>query len=143
MLLDIFKINQLWEPVYPYLARHVKELYGHTYGKIVEVGPFCGVIYELYKEGIGDSYHIYSFPEGMEKFYIEELKKREIQDRIEASHQDPSLKDVPNNYADLVIFRGAFFFPFLFQFDLPAIHRIMKPQGVAFAGGGYGEYTPL
>jgi hypothetical protein len=49
---------------------------------------------------------------------------------------------VNENSADLLIFRGAFFFPSLFQVHWPAIHRVLKPNGVALVGGGFGKFTP-
>jgi hypothetical protein len=52
----IQQIDQLWDPIYPYLARHITELYGRRDGNIVEIGPFCGVIFFLLREKIGHSF---------------------------------------------------------------------------------------
>jgi hypothetical protein len=49
---------------------------------------------------------------------------------------------VDENSADLAIFRGAFFFPSLFQVNWAAIHRVLKPNGIALVGGGFGKFTP-
>jgi hypothetical protein len=54
----IRELNRLWEPVRPYLARQVRELYGRQDGSILEVGPFSGLTFELARRGIGDSFHI-------------------------------------------------------------------------------------
>ena len=43
---------------------------------------------------------------------------------------------------DLAIFRGAFFFPSLFEVNLPRIHQVLRPNGMAFIGGGFGKFTP-
>ena len=38
--LDIIKeIDRLWDPVYPYLAKQIHELYGRKDGNIMEIGP--------------------------------------------------------------------------------------------------------
>jgi hypothetical protein len=34
------EINRLWEPIRPYLARQIEELYGRRDGCILEIGPF-------------------------------------------------------------------------------------------------------
>lgn len=43
---------------------------------------------------------------------------------------------------DLVVFRGGLFFPSLFQVDYFGIHRVLRPNGLALIGGGFGKYTP-
>lgn len=43
----IKEIDRLWDPIYPYLARHIHELYGHQDGNILEIGPFCGLIVSI------------------------------------------------------------------------------------------------
>ncbi|MGD0235902.1 MAG: hypothetical protein ABSC55_15370, partial [Syntrophorhabdales bacterium] len=55
---------------------------------------------------------------------------------------DPSLSDIEEETVDLAIFRGAFFFPSLFNADLGAVYRVLKPGGLALVGGGFGKYTP-
>ena len=59
-----------------------------------------------------------------------------------SSKPDPHLKEIDDNSIDLLIFRGALFFPSLFTIDYRAIERVLKPSGTAFVGGGFGKYTP-
>ena len=61
---------------------------------------------------------------------------------IEVIETDPTLCDIQEGTVDLVIFRGAFFFPSLFDADLGAVYRVLKAGGLAFVGGGFGKYTP-
>ena len=68
--LDLIKeIDRLWDPVHPYLARHIHELYGRQDGNILEIGPFCGSIFTLLRQGIGSSFLIATFPPGMGDFF--------------------------------------------------------------------------
>ncbi len=53
----IMELNRLWEPVRPYLAQQVSELYGRHDGSVLEVGPFSGLALELARKGIGASFH--------------------------------------------------------------------------------------
>jgi hypothetical protein len=138
----IQEIDQLWDPIYPYLAQHIRELYGRRDGDVVEIGPFCGVIFSLVKEKIGHSFFIATFPEGMGDFFWQEVKRQELVEKIEVVETSPSLVALEEDRFDLVIFRGALFFPTLFQVDFSAIYRILKMGGTALLGGGFGKFTP-
>jgi len=141
--LDLIKeIDCLWDPVYPYLARHIHELYGRQDGDILEIGPFCGLIFTLLRQGIGSSLWIATFPPGMGDFFCEEARKQKAEDKIEVIESDPSLTGVDENRIDLAIFRGAFFFPSLFEVNFSAIFRVLRRDGIAFIGGGFGKFTP-
>ncbi len=138
----IQEIDQLWDPIYPYLAQHIHELYGRRDGGIVEIGPFCGVIFSLLKEKIGHSFFIAPFPEGMGNFFRQEGKRRKLAEKIEVMETDPSLVGLEEDRFDLAVFRGALFFPTLFQVDFSALYRIVKKGGMALLGGGFGKFTP-
>jgi hypothetical protein len=141
--LDLLQeIDQLWNPIYPYLARHLFELYGRRDGNIVEIGPFCGVIFSLLKERIGRSFMIAAFPEGMGDFFRQEVEKQNLVEGVEIMETDPSLVGLEEDHFDLAIFRGALFFPNLFQVNFSAIDRILKKEGMALLGGGFGKFTP-
>jgi len=141
--LDLIKeIHLLWEPVYPYLSRAVTEYYGRREGTLIEIGPFCGVIFELKKQGIGDSFVIAAFPRGLTNTFQEQARRHNPASPIDVIETNPGLDGVDENSADLIIFRGAFFFPSLFQVHWPAIHRVLKPNGIALVGGGFGKFTP-
>jgi hypothetical protein len=142
MSLELIKeINQLWGPVYPYLARHIKEVYGRLDGKVLEIGPFSGVIFSLLKERVGSRFAIASFPSGMGAFFLDQARK-EGAPVIDVIETDPSLSDIEEKTVDFAIFRGAFFFPSMFDADLGAVYRVLKAGGLAFVGGGFGKYTP-
>jgi hypothetical protein len=138
----IQEIDQLWDPIYPYLARYISELYGRREGDIVEIGPFCGVIFLLSKEKIGHSFRIATFPEGMGHFFRQEAEKQNLVERVKIIETTPSLVGLEEDRFDLAIFRGAFFFPSLFQVDFSALYRILKRGGIALLGGGFGKFTP-
>lgn len=136
------EIDRLWNPVYPHLARQIHELYGRQGGNILEIGPFCGVIFDLERERIGSCFLIATFPSGMGNFFRQEAKKRKLKEKIKVIETDPSLTGVEADRFDLAIFRGAFFFPSLFEVNFSAIYRILGMGGIAFVGGGFGKLTP-
>lgn len=138
----IQEIDTLWDPVYPYLAQQILAIYGRQDGNILEIGPFCGTIFALKKKNIGNSFLIATFPPGMGSFFRDEIKKRRLEDEIEVIETDPSLTKIEGNRIDLAVFRGALFFPSLFEVDFQAIYRILRADGIAFIGGGFGKFTP-
>jgi len=138
----IKEINDLWDPVYPYLAEHIRELYGRKDGNILEIGPFCGVIFALQEKNIGDSFLIATFPSETSSFFRRKVNDRKQAKIYKVIESAPSLSGVNENSIDLAIFRGAFFFPSLGEADLCEIHRVLKPHGTGFVGGGFGKYTP-
>lgn len=138
----IQEINTLWDPVYPYLAQQILEIYGRQDGNVLEIGPFCGAIFALQKKNIGSSFLIATFPLGMGNFFRDEIKNRRLEDKIEVIETDPSLTKIKGNRFDLAVFRGALFFPSLFEVDFSAIYRILRADGIAFIGGGFGKFTP-
>jgi hypothetical protein len=142
MLNLIQEIDQLWEPVYPYLVNHIQEIYGRKGGVILEIGPFCGVILTLMAQGVGSKFIIGAFPKGIELFFHNYVKKKGLTGEISVAETDQSLTGIKENSIDLVIFRGALFFPSLFQVDYRAVNRVLKTGGVAMIGGGFGRLTP-
>jgi len=138
----IDEINRLWEPVYPYLSEQVRELYGRDEGRVLDIGPFAGTIFDLKKKLKGGSFLIASFPTGMSSFYRAAAEARKMDDGIDIIETSPSLSCLKDNTIDVAVFRGAFFFPSLFHTDLSAVYRVLRQGGVGFVGGGFGKYTP-
>ena len=137
----IKELYALWDPVYPFLAEHFGEIYGRKDGRVIEMGPFCGTVFAMVKKGIGDSFLIGTFPPGLGEFFREEAKKHDG-GKVRVIESTPSLADVPKNHFDLAVFRGALFFPALFEVDFAAIDHILRPGGTAIIGGGFGKFTP-
>jgi hypothetical protein len=142
MLELIREINRLWGPVYPHLSEQVRELYGRDGGRVLDIGPFAGTIFDLKRKLTGGSFLIASFPSGMSPFYRAEATARNMEGGIDIVESSPTLACIRDNTIDVIVFRGALFFPSLFRTDLPAVYRVLRPGGVGFVGGGFGKYTP-
>jgi len=138
----IEELNLLWEPIRPYLARQIEELYGRQDGHILEIGPFSGLIFALVQKNVGQSFSIAAFPQAVIPLYRQEARKLGLEDRVRIIESNSSLISVTEESVDLAIFRGALFFPGLFQVDFVAIYRKLKIGGIAFIGGGFGKRTP-
>jgi hypothetical protein len=138
----IEELNLLWEPVRPFLAKQIEELYGRRDGHILEIGPFSGLIFVLAEKNVGQSFSIAAFPHAAISLYQQEARKHGLEDRVRIIESDSSLIGIADDSVDLAIFRGALFFPALFQVDFGAIYRTLNTAGIAFVGGGFGKYTP-
>lgn len=138
----LIELNRLWEPVRPYLARQVGDLYGRKDGNIIEIGPFSGLLFDLALSNIGSSFCMALFPEAIIGSLQEEAQRLGLQDEVAIRATDERLSGIPPETFDLAIFRGAFFFPSFFIPDLPAVYRVLRAGGIAFVGGGYGMHTP-
>jgi hypothetical protein len=91
------------------------------------------------KEGIGQSFLIATFCQG---WVNSSRRGQEAQGaRWRIIESTPSLPTCQNHF-DLAVFRGALFFPALFEVDFVAIDSILRPGGTAVVGGGFGKFTP-
>jgi len=135
-------LYMLWKPVFPYLTRYIKEIYKKHGGEIIEVGPFCGSIFSLKTEGIGNRHTIATFPSGMGRFYRQEALTSGFDEEFMIVESDDSFSCFRDEGFDLIIFRGALFFPDLFNVDYMNIYRMLKTGGIGIIGGGFGKYTP-
>ena len=138
----IEELNLLWEPIQPYLARQVEELYGRRDGHIMEIGPFSGLIFDLARRNVGQTFLIAAFPQAVIPLYRQEARKHQLEDRVTITESNSSLTGIADHSIDLAIFRGALFFPALFRIDFGAIYRTLRTEGIAFVGGGFGKHTP-
>ena len=138
----IEELNLLWEPIRPYLVRQIEELYGRRDGFILEIGPFSGLVFALAQKSVGQGYLMAAFPHAVIPSYQQEAREHGLESTVRIVETDSSLIGVPDNSADLAIFRGALFFPSLFQVDFRGIYRILRTRGIGFIGGGFGKYTP-
>jgi len=138
----IEELHLLWEPIRPFLVREIEELYGRRDGHILEIGPFSGLIFALAQMNIGHRFSIAAFPQTAIRLYRQEARKHGLEDRVRIIESDSSLIGIADGTVDLAIFRGALFFPTLFQVDFGATYRTLKESGIAFVGGGFGKHTP-
>ncbi len=105
----IQEIDELWEPVYPFLAKHIVELYGRKDGVILE-GPFCGAIYSLLLQGVGSQFVMAAFPPEMVSFFGKQIHEKGHGEKICVVETDQSLSGIKRDSIDLIVFRGGRYF---------------------------------
>lgn len=142
-LKDIVAVNELFAPIYPYVARQVAQEYGRAAGVGLEMGPFAGGLsIELARLcpqlglTMGDD-----FP-GLLPHFREKLEESGLGGRVQVREMDKCNLPFQDRTFDLVVFRGALFFWEESARILTEMHRVLTLGGLAMAGGGFGAETP-
>ena len=140
---DIKRLNVLWRKIYPYLAAHVMEEYSRDSGAVLELGPFSGGIsIELARYNSKLDITIADESPDITEFLRQEVSSCSLADRIEVRSTQLDRLDFDDSRFDLIISRGAFFFLDEEGELLREVFRVLKTQGMAFVGGGYGKGAP-
>ena len=131
----INKLNELWQPIYPFLGEWIWKWCPDQKGWILELGPFSG----------GISTSLLKHNPQLQAFYL--VEQEELIEPIRGAFHTHitftvgSLGMLPFHPCfDLIIFRGAFFF--LTSEIIKESYRSLRPGGYALLGGGYGPLTP-
>ena len=140
---DLSKVNSLWRKIYPYLVSQIMVSYNRGSGSVLELGPFSGGI----SLELARSYPGLKITIADESFQVTEYLRQEIAtlgflDYIKVKITELKHLIFKDSRFDLVIFRGAFFFLDQEGNMLREIFRVLKEDGMAFVGGGYGKDTP-
>ena len=142
-LRNLKRVNDLWRWIYPYLAAQGMEYYGKNHGDVLEVGPFSGGIsMELTRLHPGLNITVAAQDLGVVGYLWKEIEGAGLNRKIEVTWSELDNLVFADCLFDLVIFRGAYFFLDEEGKILWEIYRILKEDGLAFIGGGYGKNTP-
>ena len=137
------RVNDLWSKIYPYLAIQVMEYYGRSHGEVLELGPFSGGIsVELARLHPGLNITIAAQDPGVVDYLRKEIQGAGLNRKMEVDWSELDNLVFADCLFDVVIFRGAYFFLDEEGKILREIYRILKEDGLAFIGGGYGKNTP-
>ncbi|HHW61549.1 MAG TPA: class I SAM-dependent methyltransferase [Syntrophomonadaceae bacterium] len=129
-------------PVYPLIAQQILDDYQITAGKCLDIGTghgFLGI--ELAKITELEMYFVDLDPEALE-ISKKNTAMNKLQNPLHFVQADVCALPFKDDFADLVISRGSLWFWKDQVKGLQEIHRVLKPGGVAFVGGGLGRYTP-
>jgi len=132
----------VFKPIYPALARQIKEDYGITKGVCVDAGAGPGYLaIELAK--ITDLV-IWAVDIDPAAVRIAERNVREagLVDRVKPVQGDVHRMPFESSSVDIVISRGSIFFWKDKVQGLREVLRVLKPGGQAFLGGGAGRLVP-
>ncbi len=139
----LHRVNHLWEKVYPYLAAEIAELYGKDSGAMLELGPFSGgIARELARLRPGLDITIGDESPAVLTLLKQWLSPSPVSGKIHFSQTPLDHLSFAAGHFDLVIVRGLYFFLENRKDLLPEVYRVLRPEGLAVIGGGYGRRTP-
>jgi len=132
----------LFKPIYPLLARQIKEDYGITKGICVDAGSGPGYLaIELAKTTDLEIYSLDINPKASE-IAGRNIKDNKLEGRVKTVTGDVQKMPFPDNFAQLIVSRGSYiFWPDKVR-AFKEILRVLKPGGTAFIGGGMGNLLP-
>jgi len=134
--------RDVFAPIYPYLARQVRDDYKITSGVAVDAGSGPGYwSIELAKATDLRVYALDLDPEAV-KIVRRNIKSAGLEGRVEAVEGNVQKMPFKDDFADLVISRGSYPFWKDKVAAFKEILRILKPGGVAYVGGGLGSLIP-
>lgn len=137
------RVNSLWRKIYPYLAGQIMEGYRRDSGAVLELGPFSGGIsLELARLYPGLDITIADESPAVVEYLRREISISGLSERIEVKKTDLNHLTFDDHQFDLVVFRGAFFFLNEKENLLREVFRVLKDEGMAYVGGGYGKGIP-
>jgi len=138
---DIIAVNELFKPLYPYVARQILAHFQKEEGEVLEIGPYGpGISIEIarilpkVRIFVGDD-----FP-GLLRYF--QQKVQQIKDRAFVIPFNKYKLPFKDGSFDLAIFRGAFFFWEEEHYILKEMERVLKTGGVMMSGGGFGKNAP-
>jgi ubiquinone/menaquinone biosynthesis C-methylase UbiE len=126
-------------PIYPYLARCIKEKFGISKGVCVDVGSGPGSLAIALARIT--RLHVYSLDiqEGMTEVALRNIAKAGFSSRVEAVTADVCRMPFGDGSVDLVVSRGSLPFWEDRGGAFREIYRVLKAGGVAYVGGGFGS----
>jgi len=137
------QVNSLWRRIYPFLASQITESYQRDFGSVLEIGPFSGGIsLELVQQYPELRITIADSSLQVLEYFEEEIETAGLSRNIEVRQTNLDSLAFNDSQFDLVICRGAFFFLDKGGQLFREIFRVLKEDGMAFVGGGYGKDTP-
>jgi len=134
------KVTKLaFAPIYPYLARCIKNKFDITKGICVDVGSGPGSLAIAMAKTTKMYVFSLDIQEAMTKVAIRNIVEGGLASRVEAVTSDVCKMPFDDGSVDLVVSRGSM----PFWEDRPRafreIYRILKPRGIAYVGGGFGS----
>lgn len=140
---DIIAVNELFIPIYPYLARQIAQEYGRKNGQALEIGPYGpGISLELARLLPELTITVGDDSPGTGAYLRQKIEQAGLEGRIKVREIDKYHLPLSSDSLDLVYFRGALFF---WQDTVELVKeacRVLKAGGLAMLGGGLGAYTP-
>ncbi len=126
-------------PVYPYLAEQIKNKFGINRGECLDAGSGPGWLAIAMAQITELKIISLDIQAEMSAIARDNIAKAKLESRISALTADVCRMPLDDDSIDLVVSRGSIFFWDNKVAAFREINRILKPEGVAYIGGGMGN----
>lgn len=135
------QVNELWNPVYPHLAEHLLRQSSFRGGRVLDSGPFGGgVALEVLRRFPSSEGWVASDFRSHLRWVDRRAGELGVARRVQRTLASTEAVPARDRSFDLIVVRGAFFF--LTPELLREVGRLLRSDGFAWVGGGYGPLTP-
>ncbi|MBN2000100.1 class I SAM-dependent methyltransferase [candidate division KSB1 bacterium] len=131
--------RETFKEIYPAIAEQILKDYNIRHGTCLDIG--CGAGYlsiEIAKRSKLNIIGVDIDPEAI-RIAKKNIKKEKLSGQITVEQGDVHKLHFTDDSVDLIVSRGSFIFWDHTAKAFKEIHRILKPGGVAFIGGGFGR----
>ncbi|MCE5213172.1 MAG: class I SAM-dependent methyltransferase [Methanobacterium sp.] len=141
---DPFKMDALYKgafaPIYPLIASQITYKIGVKEGICIDVGAGPASLSIAMAKITNLKIYAMDVKEEMCKAAERNITQAELSERIITVRGDVHHMPFPDNTADLVISRGSIPFWKDLKTAFKEIFRVLKPDGAAYVGGGFGSH---
>ena len=141
-LADIISVNELFQELYPYIAKQIASEYNRDEGQALEIGPYGpGISIALARLRPDLEITVGDDSPRINDYLRQKIAEAGLSHRIRVLELDKFNLPFPEESFDLVYFRGALFF---WENSLQIVkeaYRVLTPLGLAMLGGGFGADT--
>lgn len=137
-------VNNIFAPIYPVIAENIINETGITRGVCIDVGTGFGNLgLELAKLAPDIETILFDLSDEMLKEAQQNCVRMMLSDRVRIQQGNVEQLPFEDNMADLIISRGSIFFWDDQVKGVNEIYRVLKPEGYAYIGGGFGNQELL
>jgi len=133
----IESVKNIIYPVFPLLSDLFLQKSCTTKGVCLDIGTGNGYLGLALAEKSDLLVRLVDVDPEMLEFANENIKERQLTDRVDTVLANVEALPFPNNYADLIVSRGSVFFWENQVGAFNEVYRVLAPGGMTFIGGGF------
>lgn len=131
----------IFKDVYPQIADQIIRRCGIKEGICIDIGSGPGALAIAVSKVTDLNIYSLDMEEEMNQIAKKNIIDEELHHRIFPVNGDVHEMPFPDDFADLIISRGSLFFWGNKEASFREIYRVLKPEGWAYIGGGFGSKT--
>ena len=132
-------VRNVFAPIYPVIAKQIVERTNIKEGICIDLGTGTGALARAIAKITNLKVYALDISKDMLKLTEKYIKEEGLEGKIIPILGDVHKLPFEDNFADLIISRGSMFFWNDKIKAFKEIYRVLKPGGMAYIGGGFGN----